>query len=115
MVPFDELTTMIQRLQMGPLLAVHVVNTAMMIMSARYPEELARAPLPPEYDLRKLVPLSAITDQHYEIAKAIFNRRAASTADLTEEDLTELEPLNAADQTQVFVILFYMFGTKLGR
>jgi hypothetical protein len=33
---------------MRPLLVVHVANTAMRIMSARYPEDLIRRPLPPD-------------------------------------------------------------------
>jgi hypothetical protein len=90
-----------------------VVNTAMKIMSARYPMDLVRAPLPPQYDLRKLAPLS-ITDQQHEIAKTIFNRRTASTVDLTEDDAGEMEPLGMVDQMQIFVALFYMFGTKVG-
>jgi hypothetical protein len=111
--PFDELVSLVQDLRMGPALALHVANTAMRIMSARYPTELVRTPLPPQYDLRKLFPLT-ITDQQHEIAKAIFNRRTASIADLSEDDVTELEPLEMADQMQVFVALFYMFGSKVG-
>ena len=82
-------------------------------MSARYPAELVRTPLPPQYDLRKLAPLS-VTGQQHEIAKTIFNRRTTSTADLTEDDVPELEPLDMTDQIQIFVVLFYMFGTKVG-
>jgi hypothetical protein len=111
--PVDELMSMVQDLRLGPTLAVHVVNTALRIMSARYPAELVRRPLSPEYDLRKLAPL-AISDQEHEIAKAIFNRRTTSTADLAEDDVPELESLGMTDQLQVFVALFYMFGSKLG-
>jgi hypothetical protein len=111
--PVDELVTMVQDLRLGPTLAVHVANTAMRIMSARYPAELVRRPLPPQYDLRKLAPLT-ITDQQHEIAKTIFNRRTASTVDLAEDDVPELEPLGMANQVQVFVALFYMFGSKVG-
>lgn len=112
-VPEDELVTMVQRLGLGPVLAVHVVNTAMRIMAARYPAELVRSPLPEEYDLRKLVPLT-LDDRQHEIAKAIFNRRTASTTDLTEDDVPELEPLDVGDQVQVFIALFYMYGLKVG-
>lgn len=111
--PFDELVTMVQTLRLGPTLAVHVANTAMRIMSARYPAELVRRPLPAQYDLRKLAPLT-ISDQQHEIAKTIFNRRTTSTADLAENDVPELESLDITDQMQVFVALFYMFGSKLG-
>jgi len=111
--PFDELVSLVQNLRMGPALSIHVANTAMRIMSARYPSELVRAPLPPKYDLRKLAPLS-INDQQHEIAKTIFNRRTTSTADLTEDDVPELEFLDMGDQMQIFVALFYIFGTKVG-
>lgn len=111
--PAGELASLIQDLRLGPFLAIHVVNTAMRIMSARYPLELVRAPLPPQYDLRKLAPLS-ITGQQHEVAKTIFNRRAASAADLTVDDVAELELLSMVDQMQIFVALFYMFGAKVG-
>lgn len=109
----DELVSMAQNLQLGPTLAVHVANTAMRIMSARYPAELVRTPLPPDYDLRKLLPLT-ITNQQHEIAKTIFNRRTAITTDLAEDDVPEMGFLGIADQVQVFVVLFYMFGSKVG-
>jgi len=113
-VSIDELMSLIQNLRMGPALAVHVVNTAMRIMSARYPAELVGTPLPPQFDLRELHPVT-IGDQEQEIAKAIFNRRITSAADLTEDDVAaELEPLDVAGQIQVFMILFYLFGTKVG-
>ena len=113
-VSIEELLSLIQNLRMGSSLAVHVVNTAMRIMSARYPAELVGTPLPPQFDLRELHPVT-ISDQQHEIAKKIFNRRITSTADLTEDDVAaELEPLDVAGQMQVFITLFYMFGTKVG-
>lgn len=113
-VSFDELASLIQHLMMGPTLAVHVVNTALRIMAARYPAELVNNPLPPEYDLRQLFPLQ-ITDAQHETARTIFNRRTTSTADLTEDDvLDEFERLNHEGQLQVFVTLFYMYGSKIG-
>jgi hypothetical protein len=94
-------------------LAVHVVNTAMRIMSARYPAELVRTPLPPEYDLRKILALN-VTDQQHTIAKSIFNQRTTSATDLTEDDIAgQLDPL-VPDQMELFVTLFYMYGTKVG-
>jgi len=94
---------------------VHVVNTAMKIMSARYPAELARRPLPPDYDLRKLLGQLTVSDQEHEIAKKIFNQRTISIADLPEDDIAaDLEPLAPAEQMTVFVTLFYMYGTKVG-
>jgi len=113
-VAVDELMSLIQDLRLGPTLAVHVVNTAMRIMSARYPAELVRTPLPPEYDLRTILALD-ITDQQHTIAKAIFNQRTTSATDLTEQDIAgRLEPLTVPDQMELFVTLFYMYGTKVG-
>jgi len=111
--PRAEVVGMIQELRMGAVLAVHVVNNAMRIMSARYPADLVRAPLPSQYDLRKLIPVLRITDQQHETARMIFNRRAASPADLTQDDVPELKPLDWEDQRQIFMTLFYMFGTKV--
>jgi hypothetical protein len=85
----------------------------MQIMSARYPADLVRRPLPVEFDLRKLIPLT-MTSQPHEIAKTIFNRRTARAADLDEADVPEMESLGAADQVQVFVALFFIFGNKVG-
>ncbi|MEO6083108.1 MAG: hypothetical protein ABIQ18_08375 [Umezawaea sp.] len=113
-VPLTELLTLIQTLALGPTLAVHVVNTAMRIMSVRYPEDLVRTPLPSQYDLRKIVPLT-MSDREHAIAKALFNRRTASAVDFTEDDIAEdLAPLQANDQLQVFVALFFMYGNKIG-
>ena len=67
-----ELLTMIDTLRMGPTLAVHVVNTSMPIMNARYPAELVTAPLPPVYDLRQIVSVS-LSDLEHDVAKSIFN------------------------------------------
>ena len=113
-VGVDELMCLIQDLCLGPTLAVHVVNTAMRIMSARYPAELVCAPLPPEYDLRKILGLH-VADQQHTIAKAIFNQRITSATDLTEQDIAgHLEPLTVPDQMELFVTLFFMYGTKVG-
>jgi len=113
-VPLDELAALIKGMQMGPLLAVHVANTAMKIMAARYPMELVRRPLREQYDLRKLTPLT-LSDREHETAKAIFNQWTTSDVDLGEQDVTAaLEPLDPNGQIQVFVALFYMYGSKIG-
>ena len=115
MVSTDELMVLTGTLHLGPVLVVYVANTALKIMSARYPAELVRRPLPPEYDLRKLLGQLTISDQQHEIAKKIFNQRTTSTTDLTEDDLAaDLEPLGPAEQMAVFGTLFYMYGTKIG-
>jgi hypothetical protein len=108
----DELMSMVQ-VGLGPALAVHVANTAMEIMSARYPADLVRRPLPAQFDLRKLLPIT-ITDEPHEIAKAIFNRRTARTTELDETDVPETGSLSTVDQLQVFMALFFMFGNKVG-
>jgi len=64
----------------------------MQITSAGYPADLVSRPLPAQFDLRNLIPLK-MTDQPYEIAKMIFNRRAARAADLAEADVPEMEAL----------------------
>ncbi|TNH28793.1 hypothetical protein FHG89_14235 [Micromonospora orduensis] len=110
----DELVGMIQTLGLGALLAAHVVNTAMRIMSARYPAELVRRPLPEQYDLRQLYPLT-FTDREHETARKIFNERAARTVDLDADDLrSRMEPLATGQQVQVVLALFFMFGSKVG-
>lgn len=110
---FSELAGMIQGLLLGPLLAAHVVNTAMRIMSARYPAELVAEPLPARYDLRALLPLS-LDDRNHDLAKAIFNRRATAAADLDADDLSgPLEEVGVNGQLEVFTALFWMYGTKI--
>ncbi|ASR39904.1 hypothetical protein BAY61_31980 (plasmid) [Prauserella marina] len=112
--PLTELHAMVGNLMMGPTLAVHVVNTAMRIMSARYPADLVTRPLPAEYDLRTIVALP-IEDDHHDIATTIFNQRTTATADLTEDDLFDLyEQLDVPAQLQIFMALFFMYGTKIG-
>ncbi|MEV4826499.1 hypothetical protein [Micromonospora sp. NPDC049274] len=111
---FDEVMGIIQ-MGMGSLLALHLVNTAMRIMSARYPEELVRTPLPEQYDLRKQVPVLTFTDEQHEAARRLFNQRTLSTSDLEMEDIYEAwEPLNEEDQAQIVTALFFMFGNKVG-
>lgn len=111
---FEEVLGMIQ-MGMGSFLAVHLVNTAMRIMSARYPEELVRRPLPEQYDLRKLVPVLTFTDEQHEAARQIFNQRTLSTVDLQAEDIDDVwERLSEEDQVQVVTALFFMFGNKVG-
>lgn len=112
---FDEIYSMIQSMRMGPMLAVHVVNEAVRIMAPRYPADLVNRPLPPEYDVRKILPAMALDDTEHDTAKQIFNRRLTSSADLTQDDVqNDLEPLDAGGQAQVFIALFLMYGHKVG-
>ena len=113
-VTTDELMNMVDELAMGPTLAVHVVNNAMRIMSARYPTDLVSRPLPPGYDLRQLTSMM-MSDNVHDVAMRIFNRRTARGMDLAVDDVAEdLEPLDVPDQMTVFIALFCMFGTKVG-
>lgn len=113
-VSINELASMIHGLAMGPMLAVHVVNNAVRILTPCYPAELVRSPLPLGYDLRQILPMS-LPDRHHETAKTIFNRRLASSSDLGERDIAvEMEGLDWQYQMQVFNALFCMYGTKLG-
>lgn len=110
----DELMNMVDELAMGPTLAVHVVNNAMRIMSARYPADLVDRPLPPGYDLRQLTSMM-MSDNVHDVATRIFNRRTTRGVELTEDDVAEdLAPLDVPDQMTVFIALFCMFGTKVG-
>lgn len=109
----DELWALVEKMRMGPTLVVHVVNTAMRIMSARYPAELVQRPLPPEYDLRQLVQLEIDQPEH-DVARAVFNRRTVSEVDLTESDIPEVDELGMPEQAVVFMALFFMCGTKVG-
>ncbi len=109
-----ELHVMVAQLMMGPSLAVHVVNTAMRIMAARYPVDLVTNPLPPEYDLRKIFPLP-MSDEAHDLAKQIFNQRTTAAADLDLDDVDDvMSSLDVPTQLEVFTALFYMYGTKVG-
>jgi hypothetical protein len=113
-VALDELRVLIDGMRLGPLITAHVVNTAMRIMAARYPLELVRRPLPAQYHLRELYPLT-LDDREHETAKAIFNQRTRSDVDLDHQDVhAALEPLGTEGQIQVFVALFFMYGSKIG-
>ncbi|MFC4943316.1 hypothetical protein [Pseudonocardia sp. GCM10023141] len=113
-VAVDELLNLVQNLRMGPTLAVHVVNTALKIMAARYPAELVHNPLPAAYDLRAITPID-VTDREHDAAKSIFNLRTTAADDLDPTDVAaEFADLDVPEQMNVFAALYYMFGTKLG-
>lgn len=109
-----ELLSMIADMRLGQTVAVHLVNTALRIMTARYPAELVENPLPPVYDLRVIVPQLTFTDREHATAKAIFNQRTTSPRDLDEDDLgAEFDELDEPEQLAVIMALFCMFGTKV--
>jgi hypothetical protein len=111
-----ELMVMMGELMMAAPLIVFLVNTGMAVMkTGGYPDELVTTPLPDHYDITALVPSLQVNERQHEIAKAIFNTRTTSPADLTEDDVDEiLEPLDLAGKIEVFIILFWMWGTKIG-
>jgi hypothetical protein len=83
-------------------------------MSSRYPVELVRRPLPDNYDVRKLYPLT-FSDREHETARKIFNQRTASDTDVDEEDVASaLEPLDPGEQIQIVKALCFMFASKVG-
>lgn len=113
-VPLAELQTLIQQLHMAPTLISHVVNTAMEILTARYPTQLVTTPLQPEFDLREMHPLQ-MGDRPHAVAKDLFNRRLTAEADLEFDEVeAAVAECDAADQIHTFVAAFYMYGVRLG-
>lgn len=111
-----ELMAMMGDLAMDSFLILFLVNTGMKFMKdGGYPAELVTTPLPDHYDITALVPALKVNERQHQVAKAIFDRRSTSSADLTEDDIAaDLEPLDLAGKIEVFIILFYMWGTKIG-
>jgi hypothetical protein len=108
-----ELMTLIDELGMGSMLLAHTVNTAFGVMLARYPEDLVRAPIPPQLDVRTIVSLTG-TDREHELARRVFNRRAEAPAALDEtESLPEVEGHSSPEVLTGFVLLYAMYGIKL--
>jgi hypothetical protein len=111
-----ELMVLIGDLMMGPTLITFLVNTGMDIMKAGgYPDDLVTNPLPDHYDLTALISGMTVNERQHEIAKAIFNRRTTSSGELTADDVDDdLAELDLAEKMEVFIILFWMWGTKIG-
>ncbi|MET9260317.1 hypothetical protein [Amycolatopsis sp. NPDC004079] len=111
-----ELMAMMGDLAMDSLLILFLVNTGMRFMKdGGYPNELVTFPLPDHYDITALVPNLKVNERQHQIAKAIFDRRSTSPDDLTDDDIAaDLEPLDLVGKIEVFIILFYMWATKIG-
>ena len=111
-----ELMAMMGELMMDKFLILFLVNTGMKFMKdGGYPTELVTKPLPDHYDITVLMPALKVNERQHTVAKMIFDRRSTSLEDLTEDDITaDLEPLDLAGKIEVFIILFYMWGTKVG-
>lgn len=118
-VTLDELTAMI-RMGLGGVLIADVVDMAFRVMFARYPEELVRRQLGPDYDLRQIYPVSC-TDIEHDRAVAIVNRRAGRISDLaagrldqTDDGIDDvLADLGEPEQLQVFTAVFFISMSKI--
>lgn len=110
-ITLDELAAMVH-VGLGGVLIADVANTAIRVMLSRYPENLVRLPLPPQYDVRKLYPVS-YSDAEHARAVAIFNRRAGLHRDLDPSD-DLLDGLDEPGQVQVFTAVFFISMSKVG-
>ncbi|KOV78062.1 hypothetical protein [Nocardia sp. NRRL S-836] len=110
----DELVAMVDHFDKGPALVAHTLNTAARVMNARYPAELVRHPLPPDCDLRRLFHAD-VDERCQDIARAVFNRRLAETADVRDTQVAvDLDGLSAPQRIEVFMAVFFLYGTKIG-
>ncbi|ROP41743.1 hypothetical protein [Saccharothrix texasensis] len=112
-VTVDELAVMLDDLDRAAALVARLVNIAVQLMTARYPEPLVRFPLPDTYDLRAVDRL-AIGDRAHDLARDILNQRLAADADLHPDELVEqLRPLSPGEQVHLLVALCRMYRHKL--
>ncbi|XVS66447.1 hypothetical protein ACQPYE_10420 [Actinosynnema sp. CA-299493] len=112
-VTVNELAVMLDDLDRAAALVARLVNIAVQLMTARYPEELVRFPLPETYDLRAVDRL-AIKDREHDLARDILNQRLGADADLHPDDLVEqLRPLGPGEQVHLLVALCRMYRHKL--
>lgn len=110
----EELMVIVDRLGMGSMLLAHTANTAVRIMLARYPHELVRNAIPPEVDVRTMVPITG-TDREHDLARRVLNRRAGSEVELDESTpLPELaDGYEPPEVLTAFVLLYALYGVKL--
>ncbi|MDU0292610.1 hypothetical protein [Saccharothrix longispora] len=112
-VTVNELSVMLDDPDRAAAMVAHLVNIAVQLMAARYPEPLVRFPLPDTYDLRDVDRL-AVGDHEHDLARTILNRRLAADEDLHPDDLVELlRPLGPGGQVHVLVALCRMYRHKL--
>ncbi|WP_447002212.1 hypothetical protein ACRAKI_21010 [Saccharothrix isguenensis] len=112
-VTVNELAVMLDDLDRTAALVARLVNIAVQLMTARYPEALVRFPLPETYDLRDVDRL-AIGDREHRLARDILNQRLGTDADLHPDDLVEhLRPLDPGEQVHLLVALCRMYRHKL--
>ncbi|MFD5830664.1 hypothetical protein [Lentzea sp. NPDC060358] len=110
----EELVAMVDHFGRGATLVAHVLNTAARVMNARYPAELVRHPLPPDCDLRRLFHAD-VDERSQDVARAVFNRRLAEVADVRDTEVAvDLDRLSSQQQIEVFMAVFFLYGTKIG-
>ncbi|WP_177229825.1 hypothetical protein [Lentzea albida] len=110
----EELVAMIDHFDRGAELIAHTLNTAARVMNARYPAELVHHPLPPDCDLRRLFHAD-VDDRSQDVARAVFNHRLAQDADVRESEVAiDLDGLSSQQRIEVFMAVFFLYGTKIG-
>ncbi|MCX2946838.1 hypothetical protein [Lentzea sp. NEAU-D7] len=110
----EELVAMVDHFDKGPALIAHALNTAARVMNARYPAELVRHPLPPDCDLRRLFHAD-VDERSQNVARAVFNQRLAREADVRETEIAvDLDELSPEQRIEVFMAVFFLYGTKIG-
>ncbi len=113
-VTLEELVAMVDHFDQGPALIAHTLNTAARVMNARYPVELVRRPLPPDCDLRRLFH-AEVDERSQDVARAVFNRRLAEEVDVRETEVAvDLDGLTSQQRIEVFMAVFFLYGTKVG-
>ncbi|WP_146174072.1 hypothetical protein [Saccharothrix carnea] len=112
-VTVNELAVMLDDLDRTAALVARLVNIAVQLMAARYPEALVRFPLPETYDLRDVDRLT-IGDREHRLARDILNERLGTDSDLHPDDLVDrLRPLGPGEQVHLLVALCRMYRHKL--
>ncbi|MFD4638252.1 hypothetical protein ACFWN2_13115 [Lentzea sp. NPDC058436] len=110
----EELVAMVDHFDKGPALLAHTLNTAARVMNARYPADLVRHPLPPDCDLRRLFHAD-VDDRSQDVARAVFNDRMARQTDVRDSEVAvDLDGLTSQQRIEVFMAVFFLYGTKIG-
>ncbi|WP_439659597.1 hypothetical protein ACSHWB_45740 [Lentzea sp. HUAS TT2] len=110
----DELVALVGHFDQGPALIAHTLNTAARVIKSRYPSELVRHPLPPDCDLRRLFHAD-VDERSQNVARSAFNQRLAQDVDVRETEIAvELDWLSAQQRIEVFMAVFFLYGTKVG-
>ncbi|MFD4668666.1 hypothetical protein ACFWNN_02970 [Lentzea sp. NPDC058450] len=110
----EELIALVDHFDQGPTLIAHTLNTAARVMNARYPAELVHRPLPLDCDLRRLFQVD-IDERSLSIARAVFNHRLAQHADVRSTEVAvDLGGTTSQQRIEVFMAVFFLYGTKVG-